>query len=152
MAYYFKDRKPVLWTFHPKIVFERFQNFLNRLQTIQVLVKIWSMWHITWLPITNLFFYFLLLQWFFDTVQEFLKLEKIEIGGLKGRALSGKIVAVSQEFNDHFAVFASKTYDVLDPEDETFLHDYSSFQMKIRDLDRRLASILCQVWECNHFY
>ena len=118
MSYYFKDRKPVLWTFHPKIVFERFQNFLNRLQTI---------------------------QWFFDTVQEFLKLEKIEIGGLKGRALSGKIVAVSQEFNDHFAVFASKTYDVLDPEDETFLHDYNSFQMKIRDLDRRLASILCQV-------
>lgn len=36
MAYYFKDRKPVFWTFHPKIVFERFQNFLNRLQTIQV--------------------------------------------------------------------------------------------------------------------
>lgn len=78
-------------------------------------------------------------------MQEFLKLEKIEIGGLKGRALSAKIVAISQEFNDYFSVFASKTYNVLDPQDETFLYDYSAFQMKIKDLDRRLASILCQV-------
>jgi virulence-associated protein VapD len=37
LASYFKDREPVLWTFHPKIVFERFQAFLKRLETIKVL-------------------------------------------------------------------------------------------------------------------
>lgn len=34
---YFKDGEPVHWTFHPKIVFERFQSFLKRLETIKVL-------------------------------------------------------------------------------------------------------------------
>jgi len=37
LASYFKDREPMLWTFHPKIVFERFQAFLKRLETIKVL-------------------------------------------------------------------------------------------------------------------
>lgn len=48
----------LFWTFHPNAVFERFNAFLERLNTI---------------------------QWFFSTVIEFLKLEKVEIGGLKGR-------------------------------------------------------------------
>jgi hypothetical protein len=37
LASYFKDREPTLWTFHPKIVFERFQAFLKRLDTVKVL-------------------------------------------------------------------------------------------------------------------
>jgi hypothetical protein len=37
LSSYFKDREPTLWTFHPKIVFERFQAFLKRLETIKVL-------------------------------------------------------------------------------------------------------------------
>ncbi|XP_052121253.1 dynein beta chain, ciliary-like isoform X2 [Frankliniella occidentalis] len=117
IASFFKDREPVLWTFHPNIVFGRLQLFVERLHTI---------------------------QWFFDTVLEFLKLEKLELGGLKGRVLSTKITAVSQEFNEHFTMFASKSYDVLDPEDTTFLQDYNVFQNRIWDLDRRLAAILCQ--------
>jgi hypothetical protein len=36
LASYFKDREPTLWTFHPKIVFERFQSFVDRLETIKV--------------------------------------------------------------------------------------------------------------------
>ena len=39
LASYFKDREPMLWTFHPKIVFERFQAFLKRLETIKVLMS-----------------------------------------------------------------------------------------------------------------
>lgn len=78
-------------------------------------------------------------------MQEFLKLEKIEIGGLKGRTLSASVVAISNEFNEYFSVFATKTYNVLDPEDDAFVLDYNEFQIKIMDLDRKLASILCQV-------
>ncbi|XP_034234645.1 dynein beta chain, ciliary [Thrips palmi] len=120
IASFFKDREPVLWTFHPNVVFARLQLFVDRLHTI---------------------------QWFFDTVLEFLKLEKLELGGLKGRVLSTKITAVSQEFNEHFTMFASKSYDVLDPEDSAFLQDYNVFQGRIWDLDRRLAAILCQAFD-----
>jgi dynein heavy chain len=94
---------------------------------------------------------YLLLQCFFDTVLEFTKLEKIEIGGLKGRFLSSRVVAVFSEFTEHLTVFGSKTYDALEPGDPAFELDYSDFQRKIRELDRRLASILCQAFDdcCN---
>ena len=52
-----------------------------------------------------------------------------------------------QEFNEHFTMFASKSYDVLDPEDTAFLQDYNTFQRRIWDLDRRLAAILCQAFD-----
>jgi len=80
-----------------------------------------------------------------------MKLEKVEIGGLKGRLLSSKVVAVFAEFNEHLIMFGSKTYDALDPEDPTFELDYADFRRKIGDLDRRLASILCQAFDdcCN---
>lgn len=80
-----------------------------------------------------------------------MKLEKIEIGGLKGRLLSSRVVAVFAEFSEHLALFGSKTYDALDPEDPAFEIDYEDFQRKIRDLDRRLAFVLCQAFDdcCN---
>jgi dynein heavy chain len=80
-----------------------------------------------------------------------MKLEKIEIGGLKGRLLSSRVVAVFSEFNEHLTLFGSKTYDALDPEDSAFDIDCVDFQRKIRDLDRRLAFVLCQAFDdcCN---
>jgi dynein heavy chain len=94
---------------------------------------------------------YLLLQCFFDTVLEFMKLEKVEIGGLKGRLLSSRVVSVFAEFSEHLSMFGSKTYDALDPEDPAFELDYADFQRKIRDLDWRLASVLCQAFDdcCN---
>ncbi|XP_071447818.1 dynein beta chain, ciliary [Hetaerina americana] len=120
IASYFKEKEPTPWTFHPNAVFERFDSFLKRLEMIQS---------------------------FFDTVVEFMKLEKVEIGGVKGRVLSAKIGAVVTEFSEHFSVFACKTYDVLDPEDDRFPNDYDEFQVKIMDLDHRLAAVLCQAFD-----
>lgn len=80
-----------------------------------------------------------------------MKLEKIEIGGLKGRMLSARIRGVSAEFQQCFSVFGSKTYDVLDPDDLSFLHDYEQFQKKIFEMDLKLAAVLCQAFEdCNN--
>lgn len=126
IAIFFKDPEnhpPILWTFHPSAIFERFDSFLERLTTI---------------------------QWFFYTVIEFLKLEKVEIGGLKGRSLSSRITAVSVEFNQYFTIFASKTYDVLDPDDPSFKNDFVNFQDKILELDLKLAAILCQAFDDCH--
>ncbi|XP_061390860.1 dynein beta chain, ciliary isoform X1 [Musca vetustissima] len=123
IADYFKEpeeRPPIHWTFHPNSVFKRYNAFLERLTTI---------------------------QWFFFTVIEFLKLEKVEIGGLRGRQLSTRITAVYVEFNQYFTAFASKSYDVLDPDDLEFDVDFENFQMRILELDMKLAAILCQAFD-----
>lgn len=81
---------------------------------------------------------------------EFLKLEKVEIGGLKGRQLSTKITNIFTDFNQHFSSFAAKTYDVLDPDDSKFMQDFDVFQQRILDLDIKLAGIFCQAFNDCH--
>ncbi|XP_041975803.1 dynein beta chain, ciliary [Aricia agestis] len=117
---YFVDGIVVPWTFHSNIVFERMNKFLDRLDTI---------------------------QWFFKTVLEFQKLEKIEIGGMKGRVLGGQIREISTEFDSYFHSFASKSYDVLDPDDETFNEDFKDFQENIIDLDLKLSTVLVESFD-----
>lgn len=117
---YFVDRRVIPWTFHPNVVFERLNKFLDRLNTI---------------------------QWFFKTVLEFQKLEKIEIGGMKGRVLGGQIREISSEFDAYFTGFASKSYDVLDPDDETFNEDFKAFQENIIDLDLKLSTVLVESFD-----
>lgn len=54
---------------------------------------------------------------------DFLRLEKVEIGGLKGRALSARVVRVFEEFRDEFEKFSRKKYEILNPNcDVYFLH------------------------------
>ncbi|KAJ8736094.1 hypothetical protein PYW08_006750 [Mythimna loreyi] len=117
---YFVDRRVIPWTFHPNVVFERLNRFLDRLNTI---------------------------QWFFKTVLEFQKLEKIEIGGMKGRVLGGQIREISSEFDAYFTGFASKSYDVLDPDDDTFNIDFKDFQENIIDLDLKLSTVLVESFD-----
>ncbi|VVC95211.1 unnamed protein product, partial [Leptidea sinapis] len=120
LAKYFENRTVIPWTFHPNVVFERMNKFLDRLNTI---------------------------QWFFKTVIEFQKLEKIEIGGMKGRVLGGQIREISAEFESYFHSFASKSYDVLDPDDETFNEDFKKFQDSIIDLDLKLSTVLVESFD-----
>jgi len=44
-------------------------------------------------------------------------------------------------------VFGEKSYDALDLSEKDFLEDYERFTDHISDLDRRLASIICQGFE-----
>lgn len=120
LSKYFVDRRVIPWTFHPNVVFERLNRFLDRLNTI---------------------------QWFFKTVLEFQKLEKIEIGGMKGRVLGGQIREISAEFDAYFTGFASKSYDVLDPDDDTFNVDFKDFQENIIDLDLKLSTVLVESFD-----
>lgn len=45
---------------------------------------------------------------------EFSKLEKVELGGIKGKMLSHQVVEIFSEFNEIFSVFGNRTYDGLD--------------------------------------
>ncbi|XP_058791425.1 dynein beta chain, ciliary [Phymastichus coffea] len=108
------------WTFNPNAVFGRLNAFLKRLSDI---------------------------EWLFDTVLEFSKLEKIEIGGVMGRSLSTRITGVYKEFQQLFAAFSTRGNDVLEPDDETFVQDCKKFSEAIVDLDSKLAAILCQAFD-----
>ncbi|VEN40996.1 unnamed protein product, partial [Callosobruchus maculatus] len=87
------------------------------------------------------------IRWFFNTVMEFNKLEKLEIGGMKGKTLSAKVVEVHGEFQQCFAGFSGKSYDVLEPDDSSFDADFENFKKQIFDMDMKLATILCQAFE-----
>jgi dynein heavy chain len=114
---YFPEGSEVLeWEFATHLVFERLDKFLERVDTVNFL---------------------------FDTVLEFMKLEKIEIGGIKGKMLSAQGVLIHEEFQEYFAHFATQSYNCLDPIDEDFPRDVKRFKDQVFDLDRRLAAILC---------
>lgn len=108
------------WTFNSTAVFTRLDAFLKRLTDI---------------------------EWLFDTVLEFSKLEKIEIGGILGRSLSARIISVYKEFQQLFVSFTVRASDVLEPDDESFVVDCSKFSESITDLDSKLAAILCQAFD-----
>ena len=78
---------------------------------------------------------------------EFLKLEKVEIHGLRGRLLGTKVSGVLSQFHEAFAVFGGITYDPLDTEDESFVQDYALFMEKVEDMDRKLAAIFCHAFD-----
>ncbi|XP_014225178.1 dynein beta chain, ciliary [Trichogramma pretiosum] len=118
-----RDDVPV-WTFNPSAVFGRLNAFLKRLNDI---------------------------EWLFDTMLEFSKLEKIELGGTQGRSLSTRIMGVFKEFQQLFTAFTSRSTDVLEPDDQSFIQDCRKFAASIVDLDSKMAAILCQAFDdCNN--
>ena len=70
-TYFTGEKKPKLWEFQEQLIFKRFDSFVDRLNIVKE---------------------------FFRTAQQFLKLEKVEIGGIRGRALSSRICSVHEEF------------------------------------------------------
>ncbi|CAD7668337.1 unnamed protein product [Nyctereutes procyonoides] len=117
MKLFFKDKEPVPWEFPSSLAFSRMNSFFHRIQTIEDLYK---------------------------TAIEFLKLEKIELGGVRGNILGSMVIQIYDEVFELVKVFAECKYDPLDPGDSSFDDDYADFETKIQDLDRRLATIFCQ--------
>uniref|UniRef100_A0A4W6G5D9 Dynein axonemal heavy chain 17 n=1 Tax=Lates calcarifer TaxID=8187 RepID=A0A4W6G5D9_LATCA len=76
---------------------------------------------------------------------DLLKLEKLEIGGVKGRALSQQVQLLHQEFVDTYKFFTEKPYDCLDLNNREFEEDVKEFKLKADDTDRRLGAVFCQV-------
>ncbi|XP_055096955.1 dynein axonemal heavy chain 17 [Symphalangus syndactylus] len=117
MKLFFKDKEPMPWEFPSSLAFHRMNSFFHRVQTIEELYK---------------------------TAIEFLKLEKIELGGVHGNLLGNLVTQIYDEVFELVKVFADCKYDPLDPGDSNFDRDYADFEIKIQDLDRRLATIFRQ--------
>lgn len=68
-----------------------------------------------------------LLQSLFDTVQDYFKLERIEIAGLKGKSLLTMVEKIYEEFLKLYQHFGELPYEVLTPEEEQFSEDLQKF-------------------------
>ncbi|CAF1576739.1 unnamed protein product, partial [Adineta steineri] len=111
------------WDFSPELVFTKWKIFMERMNKIKEL---------------------------FSIANAFLKLEKVEIGGVKGRALSAEIFQIYEEFKDTFEKFSAKTYNPLDTKNTEFVDDIAHFHDIIDDLDRRIGRIANQAFaDCN---
>lgn len=111
---------PKPWNFESKLIFGRFNVFLKRVSQIMSL---------------------------FDTIIEFNRLEKVEMGGTKGKILGSQIIQIFNEFITAFQGFKQIKYDILDLSLPNFDTDMSAFRIKIDDLDRRISTILCQAFD-----
>ena len=114
-TYFTEGKTPRYWEFQENLVFYRYDDFLDRLDIVKE---------------------------FFLTAQQFLKLEKVEIGGVRGKALTTSVGKVRTGFDELYSVFAMRTYDSLDPTDMGFIKDYEKFNSNIFALDRKLGAIL----------
>lgn len=118
---YFKEGvEPVPWNFHPRNVFQRLMDFIDRLHLVDCILV---------------------------AALEFGKLEKIEFGGIRGRLLSQKCEEIFEEFKAAYVVFSNIQYDILKPEVNNIITDFDKFQAKCEELDRRLAALLEQAFD-----
>ncbi|XP_076381799.1 dynein beta chain, ciliary-like [Megalopta genalis] len=102
---YFKGPSdPVLWTFHEKLVFDRIHKFEKRLKEVESL---------------------------FDVAQDYLKLERIEMSGLKARSLLNMTLEIYEEFNRAYQYFAEAPYEILSPDETQFTNDLEDFFTKV---------------------
>ncbi|XP_041830036.1 dynein heavy chain 9, axonemal-like isoform X1 [Melanotaenia boesemani] len=108
------------WDFSPLLVFSRFDRFVNRVKSIKDILL---------------------------TALDLMKLEKVEIGGIQGRALSLQVQQLHQEFLDTYRLFTEKPSDCLDISNLDFEEDMRQFKLKVDDTERRLGAIFCQAFD-----
>lgn len=84
---------------------------------------------------------------------DFMKLEKMEIGGIKGRNISRTIMEIFTDFQKLFTKWTNIQFDVLDPNPELkdFDREKAKFYADAELLERSLASQLAAAFdECHN--
>ena len=120
-SYFSPDVTPRKWDFQEKLIFEKYDAFFERLEIILE---------------------------FCQTSHQFLRLEKVEVGGIRGKLLTESMRKVFLQFKELYATFALKTYDCSDPKNARFLKDYERFNCEVWRMDRRLGVILASAFDC----
>jgi len=80
-------------------------------------------------------------------VISFRHLEKVIIGGIKGKILSETVEGVLTEFRAILGDLDHVAYDLLYDEGEEFSKDFSIFKKRVEVLERRLATTLVSAFE-----
>ncbi|XP_019712197.1 dynein heavy chain 11, axonemal [Hippocampus comes] len=113
---YFQHGQTVkLWDFPTSLVFRRSDRIMERLLMIEEL---------------------------FASALDFLKLEKVELGGSRGKILSEMVFSMSEEFQDRWRALRESKYDPLDYTNDDFIHQHRYFMEQNKDFDQRLGTVL----------
>ena len=51
------------------------------------------------------------------------------------------------QFQELYSVFSNRTYDSLDPADDSFIKDYEHFKNRTFELDRKLGAVLGRAFD-----
>lgn len=118
MCYFeYKEKSQNQWKITTNALFVRLDSFSERCQDIM---------HLT------------------STIMQFSALQKIDIGNTKGKTLTATVEQIFIEFTAAQNQFTSITYDIMDIEKREFDDDFYKFKQRIKELERRIASILTQ--------
>lgn len=110
-----QEKEPQLWEFPRSLVFRRLDAFLHRLKIIEVRMQLCGHRGGNMDAKCSTAFAW---QELYETAMEFLKLEKAELGGVKGNILGHQVLQIYEEVSELTKEFADCKYDPLDPEDE----------------------------------
>ena len=107
------------WRFQSSALFTRLDSFLERCHDVLDLMQ---------------------------TLTQFLSLNKIEIGGTKGKTLTSSVQQIFLDFQQSIVVFQSD-YDVMNVDSKVFEEHFYDFRLELSELERRVASVIVQAFE-----
>ncbi|TYZ65632.1 hypothetical protein PybrP1_006817 [[Pythium] brassicae (nom. inval.)] len=79
-----------------------------------------------------------------QTIVQFCKLSKIEVGGTKGKTLTLSVQQIHADFAEAVRMFKRVSSDIMDVGASKFDDNFYDFRCKIKELERRLGSVLTQ--------
>ncbi|KAL7679175.1 putative AAA+ ATPase domain, dynein heavy chain region D6 P-loop domain-containing protein [Plasmopara halstedii] len=82
-----------------------------------------------------------------QTICQFEKLAQMEIGGTKGRTLTASVHQIYKDFEETSARMKNVQYNLMDIDARDFENDFYVFRLKIKELERRLASVIHQAFD-----
>jgi dynein heavy chain len=71
------------------------------------------------------------------------------VGGTKGKLLSESVQSIFEEFQTCLSQFMKIKYNIMDVNVADFNEDFNIFRNRIKELDRRLGSVISQSFEDN---
>jgi len=75
-------------------------------------------------------------------VQEFGKLERIYVGGTKGKQLTEQLRDIYRDFTRAVERFQHLPYDLMDVAARAFDDDFYAYRLQVKELERRLAAVI----------
>ena len=79
-----------------------------------------------------------------QTMQQYARLEKVEIGGTSGKLLTASIQYIYTEFLEISKMFQGITYDPFDIESSEFEESNDKFMKWVDEMDLQIASVVAQ--------
>ncbi|KAL0038617.1 hypothetical protein WJX79_000048 [Trebouxia sp. C0005] len=126
-SYYFDNKARTLeetpnnpWKFQNSALFGRLDTFLDRCNDVLNLSQ---------------------------TALQFHKLERVEVGGTKGKTLTNSVKQIFTDFQTAAEKFQKLNYDAMNVDATQFADDFAIFCGVIRELERRLGAVIAQAFD-----